>query len=1081
MKTAHFGYTYQHWLSEFFLVMMDVERAIDVLEIEVSEEHNFDDVTITIGDSKYFFQFKDFSQIRIEQLSFDQDSVYIKKKKHLLSKHVNILIFKSIELLANDQVLGIPSFLTQNVHIVSLSRSEIEDRIQKLYENNSNRIGILHKFLSQKLDSRTLTIKRSDLPTINKFSTRLLEPTIDAGRKLLDFDDLLFIEGKPGVGKSHYVDQLTKEYPNNILYRFWVSDQDRDRHERLKYTNFLFELSKQLFTDQKGKDESAIVNKINKQNRTVIIDGLDHVENYNNSDLEKYIKFIEQLKANCKTIVLSRPLYLKVDWKKQVLGDWNSEQTKTVLDQLFHITDRHAQDGIYSITNGYPILVKYVAEQYKSCGQLPDLGKLEKVDDYYETLIESQKSKQALAVFLCFRSFLLSSEIELFLERGMALLVKEFIKENPALFEIRLNRISLYHDSFNTFLRKLDIDCSFLIDTINKTVYKSIMRLEKQFLSRFDSFDLSAKQNMEIVKHYASLDNFKLLTCDLVDYESIPVFYEQVREVLGTVNPDQLEAINYYDLGLILNLVARYNDENTNNPFLYTYIKTLQLNGYKIDEVTSNGYLFAMWYFKETGDSILLCDTTSDNLYDTSRFYQDLQEDIKKEERFFEHHQRPLTKKEATDLIEDKTYAISQDYISYLLENLFFQESLRNEYPELYQCIKDYMEMGNNSSVYILEHFLEKHGYSYFHASNILKKAKTKILALGACPSSNDYLNLNLEELIQKTKQDHSYDASVDIQNFMRLSCHHKKSIDIKSISSYWGRYQSRNDYTLYSVHIAFRVFEDAGFIEMANSIRYIHSIQKRSEKGYRGLLSEYIEQYPPSKIIPFFVDNFETSDLIIEWFLLPPEYINKFPDELYDLGIQGALNWKVSKDVDYYKIANVLKSKRKTEFLNDLNLMKFWVRMDHDNEDISLLEMLDVRLTIKEEDKYGSTRDRSDYFSQGILTSLDFEVIKKHNLSPSEVASYSDGNHFALADLGMYDFFKEDEVRDNIKSILRNALTGKSTRIDYFNTPYYFPGNILKLLCQYQIPIDLNLFHSHFQDFLKLSLVEMSNNDKKD
>lgn len=1055
--------------------MMDAEREIDSLDIEVNEKHNFDDVSITHGSSRYYCQIKDFSEVTIDQLSFQKDSVYIKEKKHALSKYVNIIVFKSIDISTNEEVLGIPSLLTENVHIVSLSRSEIEDRIQGLFKNSPERHGILRKFLSQKLDSRILAIKRSDLPSINVYSTRLMEPTIDAGRKLLEFEDLLFIEGKPGVGKSHYVEQLTNEYSNHILYRFWVSNQDSDYSNRLKYPNFLFELSKQLFHDQKGRNESEIINEISEQGKTVIIDGLDHVENYNVKDLEKYIEFIVILKSHCKIIVLSRPLAANVNWKKQVLGDWNKEQTDTVLDQLFHISDRNTQDAIYSMTNGYPILVKYVSEQYKSNGQLPELDKLEGVDDYYGKLLKGQKSKQALAMFLCSRSYYQIREIDLFLEPDLANVVREFISENPALFEIRLNRISLYHDSFNTFLRRLDIAYSTLLNVVNTKVYQSIMRLEKQFLSRFDSFNLSGSQREEIIRVYSSLDNFRLLTSDLVDYESIPIFYEQIREALRDMNPDRLEYINYYDLGLILNLVVRYNYENTNNRFLYTYINTLQFNGYEIDSLTSNGYLFAMWYFKESGDYSLLYNMASDNNYDTQHFYYHLEEHIEEEEYFFECHQRSMTKEEAIELLEDKVYAISEGYISDILENLFFQEGLRNEYPKLFQSITDYLEEENVSSIYSLELFLERHGYRYFHASNVLKTAKTNILALGASPKTNDYLNLSLEELIHKTRHVHSYDVSVDILNFMRLSYRNKKEIDIQNISTYWGRYQSRKDGTLYSIYIAFKVFEDAGLIDMADSIKYIHRIQERSEKGYRGLLLKYIKQYQPNKIIPYVVDNLETRDLKVEWFLLPEEYINEFPDSLYDLGIQETLDWKVSKEVDYYQIVNVLKSNRKKELLNDLNLMKFLVRIDHDHEDISLLERLEVRLKIKEKDRYSSKGDRSEYFSQGILTSKDYDVIKKHRLTPSEVAAYSDGNHFALADLEVYEFFEEDIVRESIKPILRNALIGKYTLIDFFNSPYYFPGNILKLLVQYQIPIDFNLFHSHFQDYLKLSLVEMS------
>lgn len=109
---------------------------------------------------------------------------------------------------------------------------------------------------------------------------------------------------------------MEKEYINNLVYRFWVSSQDKDSEERLKYKNFISDFSKKLFKNLLHRNESEIFNKIKDEKKIVIIDGLDHIENYNNKELEKYIDFINKLKINCKTIVLTRPLRRNLEWEK---------------------------------------------------------------------------------------------------------------------------------------------------------------------------------------------------------------------------------------------------------------------------------------------------------------------------------------------------------------------------------------------------------------------------------------------------------------------------------------------------------------------------------------------------------------------------------------------------------------------------------------------------------------------------------------------------------------------------------------------------------------------------------------------
>ena len=181
------------------------------------------------------------------------------------------------------------------------------------------------------MDRRIWNISILDLPTLKTFNTDLQEESLNINHKLLKFEKILLIEGKPGVGKSHFVNSINDLYPNNLLYRFWTGNQDRDYLERLKFRNFIQDINIKLFKDLKDRPLVDLFNELKKRKITFLIDGLDHVENYNNREISQFIDFIDELKEYCRIIVLSRPLVNCLTWKKQVLENWNKKQTAQVL------------------------------------------------------------------------------------------------------------------------------------------------------------------------------------------------------------------------------------------------------------------------------------------------------------------------------------------------------------------------------------------------------------------------------------------------------------------------------------------------------------------------------------------------------------------------------------------------------------------------------------------------------------------------------------------------------------------------------------------------------------------------------
>jgi hypothetical protein len=1073
MKNAYIGYSYQQRVTSLLLAKMDVERELDVIEIEADVTNDFDDLKIQTKAGEFYFQIKDIDNLSLNALQIVDNTILINGKSHSLSESTNVIFFKHIDASPTTEILGIPACKFGDVFIISLSRENIDNRVSNLYRLNHERESIINSFFSACLDHRRFRIERKDLPSIPVFDTKLVEPTIDVGRKHLDIENIIVLEGKPGIGKSHLVNCLVKEYKNHFLYRFWISSQDKEYNQRLKFPNFLFDFSKKLFKDQVPRTEGMVLEKLWDLQATVIIDGLDHVENYNPNELNSFIDFIQRLQTKTKTIVLTRPLQKRLLWSTHKLTNWNDAQTRKVLSDLFHISDYSTATKIYAITDGYPILVKYLAEHYKMHSSLPNLGSLSGIDEYYGALFDHNvKTKSALTIFLCCRSFYTRDEINLFLgEAGV--IVNEFINDYPYLFECRLNRVSLLHDSFNTYLRKQNIDYSHKLKSVNKIVLKSVMDLKHQFLCRLEFFDLGRQSQKKIAIKYASISVFANLVKGVIDFEAIQSFYSQLREWIADMAPDDLTIENYYDFSLIINLVNR-DHVSTLNQFLFTYIKVLLANGYTDNNITSSGYLFGMLHYTKTGNSDLLFNLTSNDYYDTSRFAEDLQEEITKEQVFFNRHSVPLSKSKIQKLLVKDTEFNLRDKVTYALENLFLYEKNQADFPDFTKCIKTYIQSNDEEAIEFLEVFLEQQNVQTFYARWILDDAKKNLLALGHLGNANDYLTLRLSDFLTKYRQLGSFKMWTEILNYLRLSLHNNNSVDIESIAPFWTKYYQRKDYSLISIPTALHVFERWEFVKKEESIRLIAEVQEVSEKGYRGLLADYIELQSPL-IISFLTNSFDEQTLRVPWLTLSPKYINQIPDRIFNNSMNEHLRYhRSNREIDSSEVFNVVKSNRCSDLRDILNWTKFKLRVPMGSKDIVTLRKAEIPFVeyANDNDKYRQSSEQR--LTSGILTAKDKKLIVKHKLTPEDVAGLADGYYSTLADIDLYKVFPSDKIRKCLKPILHKALVSKAGSVDSFHSLFYFPGNIPKLVSDYDASADKKQLFKSFKRYLELSMFDV-------
>lgn len=1072
MKYAFIGYSYQWLAASLLLAKMDAERNIDEIEIEAKVQNNFDDVKLKCADKNFFFQIKDMDDMTLDKLTVSANDISIKGKLHKLSDQNNIIIFKQIEITPDCEILGLPAYNFSGIYIISMSRTEMIEHIHNLYILDENRKNIIEYFFNRKLDQRILKISREQLPSIALYSTELLENTVDVARDRLSVKNILLIEGKPGVGKSHFVKTITEQYSNNILYRFWTSSQDKDYDKRLKYDNFLSELSKKIFSDYRNRNENEIIKHLAATKTTIIIDGLDHVENYNRDDLEKFIAFIDKLQKDSKTIILSRPLQRELLWEKYILGNWNLEQTIKVLNELYHISEYNIARKIFIITQGYPILVKYIAEHYKKEKNIPDYQELESIDNYYQQLITNEKGKQALALFLCSHTYTMRSELDLFLEADLCSIVKEFIEEHPYLFEIRLNRIALFHDSLVTYLRKLNINYSHTLEKVNTKVYNSIMESEKRFMSRLGFYSLSDFQKNSITKKYILIGQFKQLIADVIDVEAIQTFYFQIRENLSCINPEELEIIHFYDLSLIINMIQR-DHFSTRDEVNYTYVKALLYNGYTEEDITSDGYLFGMLYYITTNNASLILNLMASQHYDTQYFYRELDKDIKEEKNFFDKHNKPLSSARIQELIKKSDSFDLENLLPHIMQNLYIHQIKTGRSKVLFTAIDNYMNGNPDLGKEILQDFISAYEIEDFKALWMLKAAKKYLFAYGLHPQDNEYKCLTLHDFILKNKHRGSFDLRDMLHNYIRLALHEERKINIAEIGIFWCKYYNRKDYSMYSLDVTLKLFQDKSFIDPLRSIELISHIQHISEKGYSDLLASYIKQHPPG-IIHYISEKFDVKDLSISWLDLPEDYINVMPNHIFQYALTRILkSHYYNKKINFKDIANVLNSVRVQELKNVLSMFKYKINVEEKSPEVKILKSKAIDFVTFPKDKI-SAKIKSDSisrFKQGILKSEDEMLIKEKALLSYQVAGFANSNYSALADSDIFKLFSNEDIRKNINLILYNAMMGKMESIASFHLLYFYPGNLLKIIDDNEIEIDYPLFFKSFISFLELSL----------
>jgi hypothetical protein len=178
-QNAFFGYSYQQCITFLMFAKMDVEREIKAIEIEATVDNNFDDIKILSKDDIIYCQIKDIDNISQHDLYIEDHQIIIKGKGHKLSDGINVLFFKNIDVVCNEQLWNIPAYKISNLYIISLSREKAGKIVSKHYKYNEKRESRIEQFFNVCLDERKLSIKREEIPGIDVYDIHLLEKTVN--------------------------------------------------------------------------------------------------------------------------------------------------------------------------------------------------------------------------------------------------------------------------------------------------------------------------------------------------------------------------------------------------------------------------------------------------------------------------------------------------------------------------------------------------------------------------------------------------------------------------------------------------------------------------------------------------------------------------------------------------------------------------------------------------------------------------------------------------------------------------------------------------------------------------------------
>ena len=1072
MKTARNslkGYTYQNYIFTLLLSKMDAEREIVKIISEATDTKNFDDAYIELSSgNQYRLQAKNYKGVKLTDIQVDPTAhtVSIKTNKNEYDPTDNNIFVINADLKnkCDDEFLGIPAIKLGDILIVPLSEETVADMIEGLYQHENRALQII-QFGYKLTSAGKFEVAVSDLPSLITITTDLNQKTIFVRGVPEEFPcGVTHIEGKPGVGKSHYVNEITDTFPDSIIYRFWIGAQDSRLNARLRFDVFIEQIGLLSFQSPRSFTNEELIEQLCNLNKLIVIDGLDHVENYNPHELSRFIEFINKLgERSIRVVVLSRPIRTDLTWQKIDLSDWTYDETALYLASAHSITDYMTQRTIYEVSKGYPIITSFLAEHYLIYGELNIEKPIESIYDYYNDLISDVRTKSLLGVFSVNNSFFTKKELEGFFEPVMHCVIKEFIDGYPYLFEISANRISLVHDSFNTFIRQQEGTGEWA-EKINQKVFDTILSGNIEYMARLSSFHFNDMQICSILKQYSDFDEFEKLMLGTVDYNSIAAFYEQLRRLLE-LRPNVLDIYQYYAFTLIFQIVIR-NDLIGYEGLVFQILQYIHKDGDIENQIFSSDIIWQVYLAcKDRPDSIKrYMENTMYGDGQLSSAYDSINEEI----QFFDCLENKIDAQELlrkVDYIQNDSLKKSDMLQEYLVAVWIQQEV---ELP-FFNEFNAFVESNNEDLIYFA--IQSTYHFDKFWAERVYYAARYRLHELGFFGEKNICRQGSILSIINNKAPEGSFNVAPELLSYLRLANHEDRTVDICNINYVWSMYAQRKDYSVHTIDTALVTYEKEGLIEEEDSFDIIHRLMNQSEKGIRHLLASYID-LKGSEYVKRIVKSGKIfdNDLELDFFELDPENIDCLPVKTIEKRLAEMMRYHRRVDyIDGHEIRNPLKSKYGKIICDALDYLDKKVMDGLDEQDVYFLKEAGIEYICKD-----NKVSQEEYvpFRNGCICKEDFDYIRERNISFMECSRYADGWYTCLPYVDLYELFDLNEIKTHYLEIVHQALFARVVQNEHIGNWNDIIGNIPAFLEKYGIDADWKKLFYIMLRFLDLSVI---------
>ncbi|MDR1630479.1 MAG: hypothetical protein LBS36_09765 [Oscillospiraceae bacterium] len=807
-----------------------------------------------------------------------------------------------------------------------------------------------------------------------------------------------------------------------------------------------------------------LVDTIQKDNRLVIIDGLDHVENYNPRQLEQFINFIDKL-TNIRTVVLSRPLQHDICWRKESLLDWTFDETRIYLDMAYGISDYRTQQQIFHVSGGYPIITYFLAEDYKLNNRINLTMPIAGINEYYDTLfVNNDRPSSAIGVFASGNCFFTWKELEgFFSEPEMYDVISEFIKRHPYLFKIIMNRVSLIHDSFNTYLRTKIRSFTQRQEKTISIIRKSLLSDSIEYMARMESFNFDETFYSAMLRKYSCADSLMHLMLSTRDYNSINSLYVQLQRLLED-RTDVLDIYEYYSFALLFQVATR-NDLIGCDSLVYQMLLYMHSHEGIEDNIFSSDYIWQVYLSCKGLEKLTMHYLTNRHISDI-QFY-DLIGQINEDGVFYEKKDKVIRYNELEVELKDSEVSLQskKDALTEYLISIWIHGKGGDKF---FDSFEKYVA-GNKDSCIDIRVELSVYGLDKLWVDYSLNFAKYQLHELGFLGDNNIFRNRSLHDLIMDTAPKGSFEVVTLAASYIKLANYENREIDISHLAYSWSMYYNRKDYSVVSIDDALITFEANKLIEWKQSFSIIDRLMKQSEKGISDLLTSYINKKGPAFVCQINkIGYFSSRKSQIRFWELNPEIHNCFSESEISKQVMRLLSFhSYSKTVEGADISNIAASKHRDFILNEIKQYNYTIN----SPDYDLIPVLKARGV-----KYLVTNEETETayvpLQQGYIRENDFEYIAEQKIGYLEIAKYADGWYSCLPFVNVFSLYPKHNIQRDYNAIIHKAMFARVSGNDYIGNWYLLIGNIPTFLMSYEIDVDWIKLYNIFNDFLKLSLI---------